>query len=204
MPAPSPASGSAPTAPRWVRFFRISRPCSTMAWLFLPLMWATKPTPQASCSLAGSYRPCSQGQHRHAHCRSSLGASARTRRPCQFIEGSGLHARKSSPQRRNQAPEGRRAPAAEPAGATILRCKIFSLPSPGNDSNRGPADAIRREAQRPHRKPASRHREGRKGTQRSAKVGLSASRRAECGGPRIVSALPGSDSQEVGQRRRAA
>jgi len=22
------------------------------------LIWATKPTPQASCSLAGSYRPC--------------------------------------------------------------------------------------------------------------------------------------------------
>src|SRR5712671_5823674 len=25
---------------------------------FLPLIWATKPTPQASCSLAGSYSPC--------------------------------------------------------------------------------------------------------------------------------------------------
>jgi hypothetical protein len=28
-----------------------------MEWLFWPLMWATKPTPQASCSWAGSYRP---------------------------------------------------------------------------------------------------------------------------------------------------
>ncbi len=54
MPAPSPISGSAPTAPRWSRLSRICRPCSMMRWLFLPLMWATKPTPQASCSLAGS------------------------------------------------------------------------------------------------------------------------------------------------------
>ncbi len=58
MPAPSPMSLSAPTAPRWSRFSRIFRPCCTMAWLFSPLIWATKPTPQASCSWAGSYRPC--------------------------------------------------------------------------------------------------------------------------------------------------
>ncbi len=32
MPQPSPIFGSAPTAPRWSRFFRIARPCSTMAW----------------------------------------------------------------------------------------------------------------------------------------------------------------------------
>jgi hypothetical protein len=34
------------------------QPCLTMSCDFLPLMWATKPTPQASCSLAGEYRPC--------------------------------------------------------------------------------------------------------------------------------------------------
>ena len=61
IPAPSPASGSAPTAPRWVRFLRICKPCSTMACDFAPLMCATKPTPQASCSLAGSYNPWAQG-----------------------------------------------------------------------------------------------------------------------------------------------
>jgi hypothetical protein len=31
------------------------------AMLFWPLKWATKPTPQASCSLAGSYKPCRSG-----------------------------------------------------------------------------------------------------------------------------------------------
>jgi hypothetical protein len=30
--APSPISGSAPTAPRWSRFFRICRPCLTIWW----------------------------------------------------------------------------------------------------------------------------------------------------------------------------
>jgi hypothetical protein len=34
--------------------FRISRPCSMMAWLFWFLIWATKPTPQASRSFSGS------------------------------------------------------------------------------------------------------------------------------------------------------
>ena len=34
MPAPSPISLSAPTAPRWSRFSRIFRPCWMMAWLF--------------------------------------------------------------------------------------------------------------------------------------------------------------------------
>src|SRR5579872_2943829 len=32
-----------------------------MSWLFCPLMCATKPTPQASCSLRGSYSPCFSG-----------------------------------------------------------------------------------------------------------------------------------------------
>ena len=36
MPAPSPISGSAPTAPRWSRFSRILRPCSTIACDFVP------------------------------------------------------------------------------------------------------------------------------------------------------------------------
>ena len=37
MPAPSPCSGSAPVAPRCVRFSRIFRPCVTIAWLLLAL-----------------------------------------------------------------------------------------------------------------------------------------------------------------------
>src|SRR5437763_1026613 len=60
-PAPSPCSESAPVAPRWVRFFRICSACVTIAWLFWPLIWAMKPNPHASCSLAGSYRPCGPG-----------------------------------------------------------------------------------------------------------------------------------------------
>src|SRR6266852_6266403 len=57
QPAPSDSLGSQPTAPRWVRLRSTVRPCSTMECDFLPLIWATKPTPQASCSLAGWYRP---------------------------------------------------------------------------------------------------------------------------------------------------
>ncbi len=63
MPAPSPCSGSAPTAPRWSRFFRIFKALAERSsWVLLPLICAMKPTPQASCSLAGSYRPCSWGR----------------------------------------------------------------------------------------------------------------------------------------------
>ena len=57
MPAPSPCNGSAPVAPRCDRFLRIDSACVTIAWRFWPLMWAMKPSPQASCSFAGSYRP---------------------------------------------------------------------------------------------------------------------------------------------------
>ena len=62
MPAPSPTSGSAPTAPRWSRLSRICRPWRDRSSCDLrPLMLATKPTPQASCSFRGSYRPCFSG-----------------------------------------------------------------------------------------------------------------------------------------------
>src|SRR5439155_10374184 len=57
QPAPSESFGSQPTAPRWLRFFSTPRPCSTMVCDFLPLMCATKPTPQASCSWSGWYSP---------------------------------------------------------------------------------------------------------------------------------------------------
>ncbi|MNV59210.1 hypothetical protein D3C71_1516200 [compost metagenome] len=57
MPAPSPMSLSAPTAPRWSMFSRILSACVTMSWRFTPLMWATKPSPQASCSLPEEYKP---------------------------------------------------------------------------------------------------------------------------------------------------
>ncbi len=36
--------------------------CSTNAWLASPVRVATKPTPQASCSLRGSYIPCWAGR----------------------------------------------------------------------------------------------------------------------------------------------
>jgi hypothetical protein len=53
IPAPSPISLSAPTAPRWSMFSRILSACVTMSWRLTPLMCATKPRPQASCSLGG-------------------------------------------------------------------------------------------------------------------------------------------------------
>ncbi len=53
--------GSAPTAPRWSRLTRISRPQATTSWDFLPLILATDPTPPGSCSREGSYRPCGGG-----------------------------------------------------------------------------------------------------------------------------------------------
>src|SRR5712692_9751210 len=62
QPAPSESFGSQPTAPRWVRLRRTVSPCSTIECDFLPLMWATKPTPHASCSFAGWYRPWGSGR----------------------------------------------------------------------------------------------------------------------------------------------
>src|SRR5665811_351924 len=57
IPAPSPLSASAPTAPRWLRFARAVSAASTMSRPGVPRSVATKATPQASCSAAGSYRP---------------------------------------------------------------------------------------------------------------------------------------------------
>ena len=55
MPAPSPCSGSAPVAPRCVRFSRIASALrDDRRGVLRPLMWAMKPRPQASCSCAGS------------------------------------------------------------------------------------------------------------------------------------------------------
>src|SRR5262245_35207793 len=61
-PAPSESFGSQPTAPRCVRLRRTVRPCSTIECDFLPLMFATKPTPHASCSRDGSYSPWAAGK----------------------------------------------------------------------------------------------------------------------------------------------
>src|SRR6267378_7102502 len=58
MPAPSESFGSQPTAPRCVRLRSTVSPCSTMVCDLRPLMFATKPTPQASCSFSGRYSPC--------------------------------------------------------------------------------------------------------------------------------------------------
>ena len=56
-PRRRPSASSAPTAPRWSRFSRIFRPCSMIECARMPLMCATKPTPQASRSRDGSYSP---------------------------------------------------------------------------------------------------------------------------------------------------
>ena len=54
IPAPSPLVGSLPAAPRWSRLCRTTRASRTIAWLATPRVLATAPTPQASCSYAGS------------------------------------------------------------------------------------------------------------------------------------------------------
>ena len=53
MPAPSPVSGSRPAAPRWPRLISTCTPSSMIWCVFWPLMLATRPTPQASCSCSG-------------------------------------------------------------------------------------------------------------------------------------------------------
>src|SRR5215471_6076852 len=57
IPAPSPARGSAPTAPRCSRLSRIVSASSTILWDLCPLMSAINPTPQESFSSAGSNKP---------------------------------------------------------------------------------------------------------------------------------------------------
>ena len=57
MPAPSPARGSAPTAPRCSRLTRIVSASSTILCDLRPLISAINPTPQESFSSAGSNRP---------------------------------------------------------------------------------------------------------------------------------------------------
>src|SRR5437588_10626345 len=57
MPAPSPARGSAPTAPRCSRLTRIVSASSTILCDLRPLMSAINPTPQESFSSVGSNKP---------------------------------------------------------------------------------------------------------------------------------------------------
>jgi hypothetical protein len=57
MPAPSPASGSRRGA-AVASGSQDREPLLDDGVALRPLMWATNPTPQASCSLAGSYNPC--------------------------------------------------------------------------------------------------------------------------------------------------
>src|SRR5262245_45866135 len=61
IPAPSPVLTSHPQAPRCSKFLSTVRAWLTIAWDLRPLMSTTNPTPQASCSWAGSYRPCAAG-----------------------------------------------------------------------------------------------------------------------------------------------
>ncbi|MEY4010178.1 MAG: hypothetical protein RLZZ93_870 [Actinomycetota bacterium] len=62
IPAPSPVSASAPVAPRCSMLVRAVRPSVTISLLFAPFTFATKDTPQASCSKRGSYRPWGAGR----------------------------------------------------------------------------------------------------------------------------------------------
>src|SRR5258707_672861 len=62
MPAPSPARGSAPTAPRCSRLQRMLIASETIWCDFRPLMLAMKPTPQESFSRLRSYRPSAGGR----------------------------------------------------------------------------------------------------------------------------------------------
>ena len=62
MPAPSPVSSSQPHAPRWLRRVRITAASRTVSCEGLPLSSAMKPTPHASFSFSGLYRPCFCGQ----------------------------------------------------------------------------------------------------------------------------------------------
>ncbi len=66
MPAPSPARGSAPTAPRCSRLTRIVSASSTILCDLRPLMSAINPTPQESFSSAGSNRPKPDASIAHA------------------------------------------------------------------------------------------------------------------------------------------
>src|SRR6185295_9127974 len=61
MPAPSPVFFSQPHAPRCSRLSRTSIAFSTIEWVLRPLRSTTNPTPHASCSCAGSYKPCFLG-----------------------------------------------------------------------------------------------------------------------------------------------
>src|SRR5689334_22076155 len=61
MPAPSPAIGSAPTAPRCSRISRMQSASSISLWVLPPLRLAIKPTPQASYSRPGSNWPPASG-----------------------------------------------------------------------------------------------------------------------------------------------
>ena len=57
IPAPSPVSGSLPSAPRCARCRSMSMPQSIIWRDLRPLISATTPTPQASCSNSGRYSP---------------------------------------------------------------------------------------------------------------------------------------------------
>ena len=57
IPAPSPDFPSAPSAPRWLMFSSTVKALSTNSCVLSPRIFTTIPTPQASCSDAGSYSP---------------------------------------------------------------------------------------------------------------------------------------------------
>src|SRR5688500_10885884 len=62
IPAPSPLSGSHPHAPRWFMFSRIVSASVTILCDAFPFMWQMNPTPHASRSYSGRYKPRAAGK----------------------------------------------------------------------------------------------------------------------------------------------
>ena len=81
MPAPSPVLTSQPHAPRCARFISTCSAWLTMACDLRPFMSTTKPTPQASCSCCGSYKPGGRRWSRDTRIRMRVASSDMARFP---------------------------------------------------------------------------------------------------------------------------
>ena len=128
MPAPSPCSGSAPVAPRCVRFSRIRRPCVTIAWLLRPLMLAMKPRPQASCSFARVVQALGDGRPGRAggtmpKCCSRRTSSCHGRRPARAAPARKRRRRANSRRTRRNLSMLRRDAALRQRGAPCERAR---------------------------------------------------------------------------------
>ena len=131
MPAPSPVSGSAPAAPRWLRQHTAVSAWSTIAWLLRPFMSTTKPTPHAVVLEAGVVEPdrrqvgfaCSRVRSRSATLRSSS------------VSGGQLVVRLYG----SRPPRDDIGPSAEPSELTGRRSAVSRHRDPRPSGSRGPA-----------------------------------------------------------------